>query len=227
MKICTKCKTEKSLSEFSKNGSGLRSHCKPCIADYKRANADVIRVRQKAWMTANAEYVATKKKTYRQENKEKIKAYKEAYNAENKEVIAERRRKYNELNKEKNKQYAASRYPDRKEYYAMQSKKWSAENKGRRAALNAKKRAANRHGRAKAESERKLTKVRAMPGWADLDAIAEIYVLARREHGMHVDHIVPLKSSLVCGLHCEANLRIIPASENISKGNRHWPDMPG
>lgn len=42
----------------------------------------------------------------------------------------------------------------------------------------------------------------------------------------HVDHIVPIKSPIVCGLHCEANLQILPEAENIRKGNRHWPDMP-
>jgi hypothetical protein len=35
-----------------------------------------------------------------------------------------------------------------------------------------------------------------------------------------------LRSELVCGLHCEANLQIISAFDNQSKRNYRWPDMP-
>jgi 5-methylcytosine-specific restriction endonuclease McrA len=36
----------------------------------------------------------------------------------------------------------------------------------------------------------------------------------------HVDHIIPLKHSLVCGLHIWSNLRVIPKSINLHKGNK-------
>jgi len=41
-----------------------------------------------------------------------------------------------------------------------------------------------------------------------------------------VDNIVPIKHKLVCGLHVEQNVQVIPSNINQSKGNRHWPDMP-
>lgn len=64
---------------------------------------------------------------------------------------------------------------------------------------------------------------RATPGWADRKKIRAIYDFASK-HCYHVDHIVPLNSPLVCGLHCEANLRVLHPNVNIRKGNLHWPD---
>lgn len=65
----------------------------------------------------------------------------------------------------------------------------------------------------------------AIPKWANREAIRDFYELAN-ESGKHVDHIVPLKSSRVCGLHCEDNLQMLSPTDNHIKGNRWWPDMP-
>ena len=54
--------------------------------------------------------------------------------------------------------------------------------------------------------------------WADRKKIAEIYAQGRLR-GLHVDHIVPLKHPLVCGLHCEFNLQLLAPEVNIAKRN--------
>lgn len=73
-------------------------------------------------------------------------------------------------------------------------------------------------------------KINATPKWADKSKINEIYKKARELTKMtgiqyNVDHIVPLKSKYVCGLHVPANLEPIPAEINKAKSNRIWPQM--
>lgn len=66
---------------------------------------------------------------------------------------------------------------------------------------------------------------KATPRWVCQWKVNFIYATARLL-GLHVDHIVPLRHPLVCGLHTEHNLRMLPGHENIAKGNLWWPDMP-
>jgi hypothetical protein len=77
---------------------------------------------------------------------------------------------------------------------------------------------------------RHLGKIHATPVWANHVYIKDMYMLAKlvsEATGIkhHVDHLVPLRSSRVCGLHVEHNLRVIPAVDNCRKQNSIWPDM--
>lgn len=80
-------------------------------------------------------------------------------------------------------------------------------------------------------AKRRATKLNATPAWADAFLMKEAYILASlrtkvRGFKWHVDHVVPLQSKIVCGLHVENNLRVIPAKDNRVKSNINWPDMP-
>lgn len=71
-------------------------------------------------------------------------------------------------------------------------------------------------------------KKQATPPWADHAAIDAIYaesVRLEQETGIahHVDHIYPLTSPFLCGLHIAENLQVLSAAENQSKSNRIWP----
>lgn len=81
------------------------------------------------------------------------------------------------------------------------------------------------------KADRRSKKLQATPAWANRFFMSEAYHLAQlrtKATGIAwaVDHIVPLNSRYVCGLHVEHNLAVIPARANSSKGNRYWPDMP-
>lgn len=138
-----------------------------------------------------------------------------AYYTANRERHAERMAAYREANRERLAEYQAAYNAANRERRAEQHAAWQKANPDKCNAQN---------------SRRKAAKLQATPSWADQDAINTIYWIASavRKHGddVQVDHIVPLKSDLVCGLHVAANLQIIPAVENISKGNRFWPLMP-
>jgi len=104
-------------------------------------------------------------------------------------------------------------------------------NKSRLAALNASHKKKNRAYYSACEMKRHATKLHATPKWASGFFISEAYDLAKlrsKATGFkwQVDHIVPLRSPIVSGLHVEYNLQVIPALQNQKKSNRIWPDMP-
>src|SRR5690606_29251406 len=76
----------------------------------------------------------------------------------------------------------------------------------------------------KKNAKRRAQRLMATVKWANEDKILEIYkkcIELTKKTGIihHVDHIIPLINDKVCGLHCEDNLQILTASENLSKNN--------
>ena len=65
---------------------------------------------------------------------------------------------------------------------------------------------------------RQANKIKATPKWANLEKIKQIY--KNCPSGYHVDHIIPLNNSVVCGLHVESNLEIVTAEYNLKKSNK-------
>jgi hypothetical protein len=168
---------------------------------YYLENKDKILAQNKIYYEANKENHAKLTKTWRERNPERFRELVQNWEAKNKDYI----RAYKKLYREANNFAVKARI-----------KAWRIANPDKVRASDASRRAA---------------KERATVSWADLDKICELYALAIRlteETGIlhHVDHIVPLRSKLVCGLHNEFNLQVLPWQENLSKGNRYWPDMP-
>ena len=68
-----------------------------------------------------------------------------------------------------------------------------------------------------------------MPSWANIEKINILYdeaVRLTKETGVphEVDHIYPLQSKVMCGLHVETNLQVVPTTVNRRKRN-HLPEM--
>ena len=157
---------------------------------------------------------------WRAANPESARESTRRWRAANPGAETEAKRKWREDNYEKvlqaNKAYRERQGEKLKELDRQRNAEWRQQNKGKRRANHA---------------HRKATIIRATPKWADPQRMAEFYAAADflgmvTGEWHHVDHIVPLRSRKVCGLHCEQNLQVLPAVANMRKSNRHWPDMP-
>lgn len=239
LKVCRQCRNELDLSCFSKNKSrkdGRSAECRDCVkaylAEYREKNIDTLRqkyrdhaaknreaarAKTRAWVAANPDRKRAMDAQYRKNNAEKVAARDRAWREANPERVRATKTKYLQRHREALLGTRRSRYRNNEGGMRDTNRGWAAANKDRRAASN---------------SARKARKRMAQPAWADLDVIRELYELSARmfeETGIRhqVDHIVPLRSKYVCGLHCEFNLQVMPAKENLRKRNFFRPGVDG
>lgn len=82
------------------------------------------------------------------------------------------------------------------------------------------------------EQNRRAAKKQALPSWAKSKAMqAEFKSIAQHRQWLddntnrshHIDHVVPLQSDFVCGLHVPWNLMVLSSEDNVSKNAYWWP----
>lgn len=107
---------------------------------------------------------------------------------------------------------------------AYERRQWR-ENKEKRQSYFSQWAKANPSKMSAKEGMRRALRGRATPSWIDKGALQKVYADCRARTEVtgvlhHVDHIVPLKNSIVCGLHVPWNLQVLTASENSRKKNK-------
>lgn len=100
-------------------------------------------------------------------------------------------------------------------------KAWRANNLERDRATYADWRARNKHVKRAHDSMRHARKRTATPTWGQ-DGIADLYKHAKANN-LSVDHVIPLKHAMICGLHVIDNLQLMPLEENLRKNNQFEP----
>lgn len=185
-------------------------------AAHVAANREKINAEARAWRKRHPERVAAASRSQRAKNPERLAEYDRLKKARNPEKYKELVKAWKAKNPDKLKQYRIGDYERNKEKMKAATARWARANPDKTRAIKAKRRS---------------LEINATVLWADKNAIKAIYAEAERktiETGIRhvVDHIIPLNNPLVCGLHCETNLRVITAEDNSKKGNRAWPGSP-
>lgn len=212
MKTCYACHQEKPLSEYYKAKGyrdGHHNMCKCCELAYAKNRRKVEGVPEAQRLSA-AKWRANNPERAREVSRKSAAKLR----SENPEKFRERDR--NKVIDPSKRKIINQRYYER--------------NKEKIAARNKDYNSRNPHCQSSRKARRRAAEFNAKVSWANDFFIKEIYHLAKTRSKVtgfswHVDHIVPLNSKVVCGLHVESNLQVIPAKQNASKSNLFWPDM--
>ena len=149
-------------------------------------------------------------------------------------------KKWREQKPEKQKQYAL-KYADKKressklwrqlnkERCNQNQQAWNAANREQRNLLSKKWRSDNKSSMLALKAKRRSDILKRTPKWLTADdfwLIRQAYDLAKlrtvvTQIDWQVDHVIPLRGKRVSGLHVPSNLRVVPTSVNLRKGNKY------
>lgn len=112
MKHCFACNTTKPKSEFNKNRAtkdGFQSQCRLCIAKWRKANPDRIKIIKAAWRKANPDKVKAQMDAWKKANPDKVKAKIAAWKKANPAKLQASKAAWKKANPDKVNAYNAKR----------------------------------------------------------------------------------------------------------------------
>ena len=148
-----------------------------------------------------------------QVNRERLREKDKKWYLVNREYVLEKNQKRDQDNPGLKSKYFNEWVQANPELRRESRKRWVGANPDAVSALTARRRAAKKN---------------ALAPWGNASDVKKFYTEASRLTKLtgvkhHVDHIYPLQSKYMCGLHVETNLQILTEKENVAKGNRTWP----
>ena len=178
-------------------------------AKFRAENAEEMRRRYREYHSKNRAERNERSRSYRRENPEKWRAIDRASKAARKEQISAYMALYRATMREAISAMNAAYRQINGEIMNERTREWRKRNPAAYRASKAARRAAE---------------LRATPPWASHELIAKVYEAAaelEQSTGVkhHVDHEIPLRHPLVCGLHAHFNLRPMTAIDNMKKSN--------
>lgn len=231
MGLCKKCNVAKVRAYVEANKEKVRAY----HASRRLVKKDELSAASKKRRQANIEAARQADRERYARDRESIRDRQKAYYYQNREKALEHSREWRESNPERCKEFMAVYYVENRDKIREKQSDYYQRNKERFLGYSRKIRLTRSESYLKTLA-RKAAKRRAhmrsaIPIWfcrVECDAIYDKAHEMTLRTGIQyeVDHIVPMVSSKVCGLHWHGNMQVIPKSENASKGNRYWPDMP-
>ena len=130
-KVCSHCKEEKLIGEFSKRKAskdGLKSQCNSCVKQHNLEHREEKKLYDKQYYIKNKEDMKEQKKQWYIKNKEEILLKQKQYNSEHAEEISLNKKHYYRENEEKIQLNNKQRHLKHKKEDNLRNKQWRSKN---------------------------------------------------------------------------------------------------